>query len=1353
MKPSFALNLSHDGISLLHRAQAGWLCVGDVSLDAPDLVDELVVLRRTATDLEAGDMTTKLVIPNSQVLYFEIDAPGPSRADRIAQIQDALVGLTPYQLRDVVFDWTLRNDRAAVAVVARETLAEAETFATQYRFNPVSFVAMPSDGDYDGEPFFGTTRHAANLLGDGETVEPDERRIEVLGRLGDDLPSESPAKRKGRRRSLDAEAPVADAPVAEASADGTDEADGRAAPKGDETSGDDAAFVADAVPEMLDEVGDGTDIEAESETSAGTDALAGAERVAAEAADTEILPDDGAVAGAPQDSEMSPARAFETTFETAEGSVFARPPESVPLERRNDPVFGMSAAPEAVATLSFSSRRTGNAAHVNDHAVPPVDPASPEAAPSGPKVEELPPVASALQHGDKDAGEGADRSLPGSPADPAGRLLAKPHSGPSAGRLNGAAAATPLARRPMPPPVARGGGDKVSGSGMATPASAPPAPAFGTPASRAAAIDPKAPELAGKPDPMLDMARTGAAEAAGMAKAGTKFGGRFGLRRAGGKAEMPKPDAAGPDAPGKPDLPGTLGRMSRGKVEGPAQPGAGRPARAEAEAMTVFGARGIAPPKQRPRFVGVAVTLGLLLALAVVALWSTYFMNDVASRWFGLGGGEEIAAPDEPAPVIVPEDLAIAPDMTPDTAPDPAEGPVPAPDQAAPEQSAVLAEQETPPSVPLPGIEVTDLQPEQPEAPAEEAVAEMPATEEPAVPVPAVDAPAASETPAETPAGTVIAAAEPPAEPAPPTGPESDAASLDDGPPPDIATIAPELASALDGTTPGETAAPADGGAAPGELEIVRLEEPQAAEVTPEAGLDAPPPARVPVPGPEEAAAIYERTGISVLAPAAAEAPSADRIDTLALSSADPGLADPRSRGLPTGESLVPSDTLPPGQFPPLPLNTVFDLDDRGLVRATPDGALTPQGVLVFEGTPSFVPPPRPGTEPPQDETSLDLPVEAVPAALETAAAPPGEPEASAGTDAETDTEPVTVTDGDADTARQTDNVGALDPETLRDLAPILSESDLAEADERAQFGGLTRDELADVRPPLRPGGEAGPAPETDAEAEETVAGIVMADAGIATSGTDETATDETATEETATEIAAADMSAGEDPNTDESAADEPAAEDRPAPLIDMARIVPPLRPGTEVSREEGLETASLAGDLIDESAAELEAEPDAEPEQDAETAANFDGATDLAVDASSTPATRPAGFGSIVQAALEEAATAPPTPDRNAPADTPATPAPTVASAPVRAPDIPSSAAVASTATDENALRLNRVNLIGVYGSASNRRALVRLASGRYVKVQVGDTVDGGQVAAIGDDELHYVKRGKTIKLALPSG
>jgi Tfp pilus assembly protein PilP len=86
-------------------------------------------------------------------------------------------------------------------------------------------------------------------------------------------------------------------------------------------------------------------------------------------------------------------------------------------------------------------------------------------------------------------------------------------------------------------------------------------------------------------------------------------------------------------------------------------------------------------------------------------------------------------------------------------------------------------------------------------------------------------------------------------------------------------------------------------------------------------------------------------------------------------------------------------------------------------------------------------------------------------------------------------------------------------------------------------------------------------------------------------------------------------------------------------------------------------------------------------------------------------------------------------------------------------APKIPSSASVAKQATVTNAISLNKVNLIGVYGKPSSRRALVRLANGRYKKVQVGDTVDGGRVAAIGESELRYVKGGRNLVLKLPQG
>ena len=83
--------------------------------------------------------------------------------------------------------------------------------------------------------------------------------------------------------------------------------------------------------------------------------------------------------------------------------------------------------------------------------------------------------------------------------------------------------------------------------------------------------------------------------------------------------------------------------------------------------------------------------------------------------------------------------------------------------------------------------------------------------------------------------------------------------------------------------------------------------------------------------------------------------------------------------------------------------------------------------------------------------------------------------------------------------------------------------------------------------------------------------------------------------------------------------------------------------------------------------------------------------------------------------------------------------------------PSVPTRASVAKEATVKNAINLGKINLIGVYGSSANRRALIRLSSGRYVKVQVGDSVDGGQVAAIGSSEVIYIKRGRKVTLEMP--
>lgn len=182
MKPRFALNLSHDGIGLLHRAKRGWNLVGEARLDDPDLTKTLHMLRETASALENGGVRSKLVIPDSQILYTSIPAQEDGATKTEAQIRAGLEGLTPYDVDDLAFDWVIEGNEIRLAVVTHETLDEAEAFASEHRFNPVSFVAQPENGQFPGEPFFGPTGEASNLLGEDETLERDTEAIVVHGR-------------------------------------------------------------------------------------------------------------------------------------------------------------------------------------------------------------------------------------------------------------------------------------------------------------------------------------------------------------------------------------------------------------------------------------------------------------------------------------------------------------------------------------------------------------------------------------------------------------------------------------------------------------------------------------------------------------------------------------------------------------------------------------------------------------------------------------------------------------------------------------------------------------------------------------------------------------------------------------------------------------------------------------------------------------------------------------------------------------------------------------------------------------------------------------------------------------------
>ncbi len=237
MKPSFALNLNLDGVCLLHRAKGGWRIIGDVALDDPELVQNLSYLRRTATDLSGGQFACKLVLPNAQILYRKFDALGATDERRELAIRGALQGATPYAVDDLVFDWCdAGSGWAHVAAVARETLEEAEAFATEHRFNPVSFVALPDAGLFDGEPYFGQSGLSETLLPEGASVERDSEPLVVLGHVeapqeaavdGDDLPpasADDALRRVSPAEGVETEA-SADAPAATGTPPTNSEAD------------------------------------------------------------------------------------------------------------------------------------------------------------------------------------------------------------------------------------------------------------------------------------------------------------------------------------------------------------------------------------------------------------------------------------------------------------------------------------------------------------------------------------------------------------------------------------------------------------------------------------------------------------------------------------------------------------------------------------------------------------------------------------------------------------------------------------------------------------------------------------------------------------------------------------------------------------------------------------------------------------------------------------------------------------------------------------------------------------------------------------------------------------------------
>ncbi len=618
MKPGFALNLSHDGIGLLHRTPRGWTRVGEVSLDDPGLGETLGFLRKTALGLEPQGLTTKLIIPNSQILYADVTAPGPDAATRRRQIRAALDGMTPYTVDELVFDWTpLEDGRVRVAVVARDTLQEAEEFAADHRMAPVSFVAMPDEGQFAGEPFFGATRLSNSLLPPGERVERDAEPVRLIGG--------APLNGEPKSEPVEAAPEIEPEPVAEPEAEPEEAAAPEAVAEPEQAAEPEPlAGSGDAEPEAPPKEATVAADEAEQEDDDSAEAL----RPGAAAAEPALTAPDGkadeAVAEDASDESEPAARIDVTDEPVADGAPkddVAPADDKVPEPETAPQVADQPEAAEPEPKAPAEDAEPVLAARQPEKAV--AAPAEQEAgeAVAAPEANEAEPVAASAAPAFASRRAPIEGELPPRPAAGGPRLSAVPSRISLPG--GSAPALTPEMRlRPEAPVVPpRGKGRK------------PAAPARPVPPPIRAKVDitPQTPAEPVKPG--------------------------LGL---GGDALSPPPAVAARRPAPEPAVIDGAGPKQDDTAEA-----------APAAASGVFGRRPVTPVRGKPRHLGLILTLVLLLLLGLVAVWSSLFLGSPDE--VGSAPGAEVTPPapvqlgqpaeqDAAPPMPGPEELLLAED-------------------------------------------------------------------------------------------------------------------------------------------------------------------------------------------------------------------------------------------------------------------------------------------------------------------------------------------------------------------------------------------------------------------------------------------------------------------------------------------------------------------------------------------------------------------------------------------------------------------------------------------------------------------------------------------------------------------
>ena len=1308
MTPPFALDLSPDGVVLLAKPGARWLRVG--MADPEGDLDAGMATLRDAAGQPGAPLPVRAVLPRDQLLYMTLDGLPEEGADRFRAIRRALDGRTPYPVEDLAFDWhDLGPDQAAVCAVARETLDEAAAFLEAHGFAAAAFVAAPRPGaeasdaaeaSFGSEPFLapgtvpgGAGRGGAPVRASGDM--PPALISALRGRpvAGAAAPADDPADVAAElpEPSNPETAPLAaDAPQPVAEASAASPGAGGAPPDGD---------VGGAGPFPDGRKADEAD---------RADAVAPA--AAADAADP--LPragSEGLDAGEPGKGDLAPvALAF----------------------RRSEVPPAASDGSEERAALADASL------------------------PIGEGIE-------APSQMDGESGSGSTEDALAVPADPA-----PVHSGDAAS-LPSPVAGAPREERKSPPPsfASRRMAPSVPRDAVEVDPHrrAEPRITFRPIAERSPAAPDAVRPLAcsdaspAKPAPMEDGRRPGAAFRRSDADTGQRAG------TGGGAKASPTPSAGRAASFGIRPAPQVASAFGV-RQNGPAASDDGIPAgaapftrprsridtRAADRLQTMRGeTRPLAAPIQKrtpdeivaafaglkdtgaPQGRGTSLSFlgGLAAGLAVVG---------AVGGWLLFGPGDAA----EPTPVA--DAMRDAPVVAADSAAGSAAGAGTALSGAADRQPLVTAS--------AAGGQTGD------EAGAEFARVFRGGEVIPVEPVPEATAVSAAASPA-LPDPDAAAVRSAPRALAAPSVRSGDLPVAPDALPGEEAALPPEAPSDEAQRTPDVESASAAPAAEPERDPRDGSLAAQTSTSAPDPASELDAPAAITASAQIDDAARGATSGQADLAAADPGATSAGTTDGLEIDDitqvafrelsaravqqsaprrqAEPravaaGIVDvaaipatwdgPRGTGTLAGP-VPPLDPVPGIYLPPAPAGPSGVAAARP--RATPDGVEGLEGVLIFAGGPPRQPPVRPEAPP----TVLG----SFPDPALVGYRPRGRSADAAARWLEA--ERAAAADAERIAAQAADPASATAEPAAAELAdePVAPAPDAGADVIAVAFDGLAASEDASDAAPVA-------APEEVARAATDLVG------GLPQGG------DARAGEETLS-LASADLSAP--------LSARPAIRPGPDASADMADAADPAVSDPQDANPSGTGLADGTVRVEASPAGPGDPRPTARPrlvggtvsaDAIAEAIAAAEdfavvSASAFAVPASPRPGNRTRDLTRKAAAILER---------RRAEAvqtvqvrSVPAAAAPTASAS--AAPNLPTRASVARAATLENALSLRKTALMGTYGSRSSRRALIRTASGRYVKVEVGDRLDGGKVQAIGDGVLVYVKGGRKVTLEVP--